>query len=575
MKNHSDNSNEQKSNSQNSEDKFMDNVNKRFEKLKNKLDKSLNEKIKKRFEQKGNSKYLFKQLNKLDDVIINSTWKGSTSKAKFDCFAILMKKYHRIDGNKKECYWYIEIHSKDNIECILCLKDKLDEYLDELDYNVKSVRKQIEIGARIINPEIIKSSFKYDWRNNVWFENKAEVSLESFNELKSRNQLCVFSVLEFAVLALVLDRVDTSDHKLLIPNIIYSDKTKDFVKKLINACYIRTKDSELLSVQSIYLNKNTDPETIIFDARPLIVYYSKEDDSLLREKLNKYYTYLSTQRKVNFPYKGIPFILSQEKISNNFFTIDLSDIDISQTEQITKTINTLYSNLFLPEDLWKEIPKFNRKYYQLINDNFVKFKKELVKFLAKKYFVSSNIFSFADFTQITLLVIFSQIMKASFYDKEKVNEYFIYMLNYYFSYTESLENSAQRQIQRLLPEFTKSNEEKCITVIKKINELIAGNKIQFTQNKDDIKIEEDYSDLIVLSKIGKNPVLMMGDEFCKKLISDFNITNYTYKQFIADAKRLGFSKCDNKKNKLSVQIGDKKTYLIVFPLNHNQIHIPK
>ncbi len=598
--------------------KFKKAYNKRFNQLKMLLDSGVEDACRIIKGQKENSSILLKELKALDNLKTNLSRKGTTTKSRFNSFAVLLKKYHRIDGIKAETFWYIEIHSKKHIDCILCSKDKIFDYLTEIDYDSKVIKEQLNIGKRIIAPKTVKKSYDYDWRYSVCTDENVNNLKENVKKvLDDGNAFQAFSVLGYAALSLFMDEIDTKSHKLLIPNIIYDDKTKGFASKIINACYIRTRDSELLSIQSMKLSKDSEPEKLDFDHRPIILYFSGDDDYLLRIKLKKYYSYLETCRQVEFPYNGIPFVLSRKKISNNFLTIDLTKANEENTKIIRKTIQALYHGMFYKEMLFNEVPKLNHPYFENITNQYSDLMQILIKQADKSYGTKESNFTFKHYTKLALLTVCSYAINNFLINEADVN---LKLSDLFFDGEKSDQELVTEKINQFMDVKNKENQNKynnlmtfCNRLNEKLNEFFTAkdcndnhkttSSIQTVQNDSDANpildsrndrsnITEDkydtYGILVNVDLKNKNKkdissqnnngdkttIILLGKDYCNAIIKKYDIGDYNYDALKKDALDNGIC-CYNEKKAKAYKIalnGVQKRYLAFYVTSEGKIH---
>lgn len=593
---------------------FKTEAKERFKRARKKLDSSVDDVFETSELQDDSSDYLLNELKKQKDVSINSCWKGYTPKSKFNSFAFLLRKYHRIDGNNNEIFWYIEIHSDKKIICILCAKDKLFNYLSEKDYDSDTIREQLNIGKRFINPKTVKKSYEYDWRDYVNFNKKVELTDKHLQSLLSQNSWQIFSVLGYSVLSLLMDDIDTKSHKLLIPNIIYNDKTKKYVFDIINSCYIRTSESELLSTPFIKLNKDSELEKMDLDYRPFIILFTNDTDLLLRNKLRKYYSYLSTHRKVEFPYNGVPFVLSRNKISSNFLTIDLTELDETKIKATLTAIKILYCNMFQKIDFNEKAPRMKKAYFENAALDYSESFETIVEAVCDYLGITEEEFSFTEYTSAALLIACSYTLGISIKNIGIKNKAFFELTKLYFSSVESPNNCITKQLKTRICSFIDEQNAQLELLQKFINEVnkeiyktfsieitaedIERQIIQLIDNEPgvntiiDCRERRDYADkdtctnhgfLVKIEKRKKDEkdkeLILLGENLCKRIIkkiieqenpqecSDV-ILQHTYKQLLKDAKNNKYSYCNDRKL-CKVQFSNFSKSFLAFSVNEN------
>lgn len=567
-----------------SEDDFKRDVDERFETIKDKLDRSVENVHKDTFETKPSSTYLIKKLKLQKGIHLNSKWKGHTPKGKkFKCFAIILKKYKRIFEEGAENFWYFELHYEDKIEGIICLKNELNSILSKLDYDNKLFREQTEIGKEIIAPDEIEEDFIYDWRDHTKIYEKNVVTDVEMNNLFNTNPKLIFSILGYSILSSAIDEMDIEEHKILIPNIIYDEFSSDFVKKLINSCYLRTNENEKLNLPYIDVNKKTSLADEKMDWRPLILSYKvsdKNDNTLLITFLENYYKYLALNRLVEFPYKGIPIVLSGSQISDDFFTIDATNLNTNAAEQIYKTLNKLFRNLFYEKDIFT-----SRKYEKLCE----KFNWE--KILSDDLFIDLEIsedeLTPEICTKLALYYSLSMAIKASFKKrKRKRKNYLPRIFDVLFDSSvtdyEDLKKIICNEELEEPEKKTLLNKDNFVTVINKLNEMLANNEIKkFDSVEERKKLETDdnkankYKNICFTTNVGKSSFLFIGEMFYNEIISYLNIINYSYEDFTSNAKEYNLSDYNSEKNKKRVTIGNDSPYFLALITKDNQIPLPK
>ena len=542
---------------------FLDGVDFRFGKLKKSLDKSLEYGCKKTFNQNDDSLFLLNELKKQNDFKINSNWKGKISRFRFDSFAVFLKKYHRIEGAKKENFWYIEIHSKDYIDCIICQKEKFDEYLNQLDYDKKIIKEQIEAGKRIIAPEREEENFTRDWRSLAFSDFINPIYPKDVIAIFNTNSLAIFSILGYSVMSLVLKNIDTSENKLLIPNIVYSEQTKEFLLKAIQSCCTEVPGSNSFGIMYTKLNKDYCPEKTDFDYKPIVIFYDKSDDSLLKNKLEKYYLYLSTNRNANFPYNGIPFIFSQEAISDHFLTINFTEGDLSEAERIYQALQRLYHNLFAVENN-------KRALYRTIQKNYMSEKENLIDALCQ--LPIRKCFTQEENTILSLFALLNLLIEPSLDDSEAFKQYKEVFINLYIiplirkhNYTYNMFcNNAERGSQ--------ANVDKFSIILNELNTMLSNNKILFIENKKAFKeTSPNYDTLCALIEIKETTVLILGNKFCEELILACGLKKYSVKDLKKDAQKYGYSDCNSGELTKKISFDNIQKEFLALKIQNNKI----